>query len=507
MVPTQPLPAKTPADLLQRITPKTDTHMPLKSEFEHIAQKMYSQNLALAQTNRTLTILRAIDLLILESSRDLQQMSTDISKAIIGSSPYAVVGVFSLNSYNDHFLNLQGFAYSTLLKQSATAADPMNLLSGLYMSLDGEWLSGKQRNLILNLESEDALERIDELGLGKGLGKTLESLRDEFNVRSFYMTKLWARDSLTGVMIVGMEEPMPKIDDIELIERLGEPTGIALDNRLLYDENQRFLKQLQMTNEHLKELDESKDEFISMVSHQLRTPLTSMKGFVSMVLDGDTGPLTDAQRSMLQQAFDSSQRMVYLIADLLNASRLRSGKFVIMNRVTYLPDVVASELSQLKEAAIARKVEFTFDKPEHFPKALLDETKLRQVIMNFLDNALYYTPTGGRVKAELKLTDKTIECTVTDNGMGVPRAEQDKLFTKFYRAANARRMRPEGTGLGLYMAKKVIVAQGGALIFNSVEGRGSVFGFVFPRNKIEVTDEAAAAEQAANTDPIPIPEG
>jgi signal transduction histidine kinase len=211
---------------------------------------------------------------------------------------------------------------------------------------------------------------------------------------------------------------------------------------------------------------------------------------------------------MLQQAYDSSQRMVYLIADLLNASRLRSGKFVIMNRETFLPDVITSEVDQLKAAAQARKVELTFTKPSEFPKVMLDETKIRQVVMNFLDNALYYTPSGGRVNVELKLTDKTIEYSVSDTGMGVPKNEQDKLFTKFYRAANARKMRPEGTGLGLYMAKKVVVAQGGAIIFKSVEGRGSVFGFVFPRETIEVKGEhqqsVATVPQASA--PIPIPE-
>jgi signal transduction histidine kinase len=116
----------------------------------------------------------------------------------------------------------------------------------------------------------------------------------------------------------------------------------------------------------------------------------------------------------------------------------------------------------------------------------LDETKIRQVVMNFLDNALYYTPSGGRVTVELKATDKTIEYLVTDSGIGIPKDEQHNLFTKFYRASNASKMRPDGTGLGLYMVKKVIVAQGGTILFNSVEGEGSTFGFSFSREKLEV---------------------
>jgi len=275
---------------------------------------------------------------------------------------------------------------------------------------------------------------------------------------------------------------------------VSEPTGIALDNRLLFEENVRVVKQLQQTNDQLKEIDASKDEFISMASHQLRTPLTSMKGYVSMVLEGDVGPITDNQRAMLQQAFDSSQRMVYLIADLLNVSRLRTGKFVILNKTTDLPQVIEDELRQLSTAAKARNVRFNYTKPTEFPKVFLDETKVRQVVMNFLDNALYYTPDGGHVDVNLVSDGKSIRYTVADTGLGVPKEEQKYLFTKFYRAQNARKMRPDGTGLGLYMARKVIAAQGGALLFSSTEGEGSTFGFSFPLDLIKVTEE-----------PMPIP--
>ncbi len=108
--------------------------------------------------------------------------------------------------------------------------------------------------------------------------------------------------------------------------------------------------------------------------------------------------------------------------------------------------------------------------------------------MNFTDNAIYYTPAGGLITAMLKETENTIEFTVTDNGIGVPKAEQHELFNKFYRAGNARKARPDGTGLGLFMAKKVIVAQNGALIFQSEEGKGSTFGFNFSKSKLPKPD-------------------
>jgi signal transduction histidine kinase len=176
--------------------------------------------------------------------------------------------------------------------------------------------------------------------------------------------------------------------------------------------------------------------------------------------------------------------MVYLIADLLNVSRLKTGKFIIDPTPVNLAEVVGQELGQLEETAAARSLELTYDKPKDFPLLMLDDTKIRQVIMNFVDNAIYYTPPKGRIDVQLLDNGNTIELRVTDNGIGVPKSEQPHLFTKFYRAGNARKARPDGTGLGLFMAKKVVVAQEGSIIFESKEGKGSTFGFIFSKHKL-----------------------
>jgi signal transduction histidine kinase len=274
--------------------------------------------------------------------------------------------------------------------------------------------------------------------------------------------------------------------DLHLLQRLAEAVGIALDNKLLFEENQQVLQQIRRANSRLKQLDHTKDEFISMASHQLRTPLTTIKGYLSMVLEGDVGPVTKNERKMIQQAFDSAEQMVFLISDLLNVSRLQSGKFVIENKPTDLSKIVAEEIAQLKDTASNHKLKLTYNKPDNFPCLNLDENKIRQVVMNFLDNAIYYTPSGGSIEVLVQESPDTVSYTVTDTGLGVPKSEQHHLFTKFYRAGNAKKMRPDGTGLGLFMAKKVIAAQGGAIIFKSTEGKGSTFGFSFPKTSLEV---------------------
>ncbi len=280
--------------------------------------------------------------------------------------------------------------------------------------------------------------------------------------------------------------------DLRIINIITDELLIAIQNALRFEEIQSFnitlqnrvndaTSKLKRSNEKLKEIDETKDEFISMASHQLRTPLTSVKGYLSMVLDGDAGKISDTQQQLLNQAYVSSQRMVYLIADLLNVSRLKTGKFVINAAPTNLADMVESEIAQLTEVAKSRKLTLTFDKPNNFPELMLDETKTRQVVMNFVDNAIYYTPSGGKIKIELQTDRSSVYFMVKDNGLGVPKAEQSHMFTKFYRAKNAQKARPDGTGLGLFMAKKVITDQGGTILFESAENKGSTFGFKFDK--------------------------
>ncbi len=252
-------------------------------------------------------------------------------------------------------------------------------------------------------------------------------------------------------------------------------------NRTLQDKIEKATRQLRHTNERLRILDHTKDDFISMASHQLRTPLTSIKGYLSMVLEGDAGKLNNNQYKLLEQSFFSAQRMVYLIGDLLNLSRLSTGKFVIEAKPLDLSNVVQAEIDQLRETAKAREVTLIYDKPAALPMMMLDETKIHQVVMNLVDNAIYYTPAGGSVTVDLHETPTAIECLIKDTGIGVPKAVQHRLFTKFYRAQNAQRARPDGTGLGLFMVRKTIAAHGGSIIFQSQEGTGSTFGFRFSK--------------------------
>ena len=279
--------------------------------------------------------------------------------------------------------------------------------------------------------------------------------------------------------------------DIKVLQAISDELLIAIQNALSVQEVQDLnatlqqridsaTKELRVSNAQLQKLDEAKDEFISMASHQLRTPLTSIKGYISMLMDGDVGKVSKEQQHLLQEVFISSERMVRLIGDFLNVSRLQTGKFIIDKHPANLAKIVSQELESLEPNAKAHGLKFIYQKPKNIPEMNLDVNKIQQVIMNFCDNAMYYSKDNSKIMVNLAVVKNCIEFTVIDTGIGVPQAEQAQLFDKFFRATNARKQRPDGTGVGLFLAKKVIDAHGGEVVFQSQEGKGSTFGFKLP---------------------------
>jgi signal transduction histidine kinase len=451
----------------------------LERDIEHITEEMYKRNKELADTNRTLSLLRTIDALVLESHATTKMVCEHITEAITQAADYPFVGIFTRSRHDRDELQLMGYSGHEWLGKDLN----LGIRRPIHLLLNDEWLTNLESSRLLPIEEMTTKEIGQYIDYPE---PSIKRVMKKMPLKSVYQVKLMVRRRLVGVLMVGFYNPAEQLTSVDtlLIDRLSESIGVALDNKLLFEENQHVVRQLRESNSKLRALDETKDDFISMASHQLRTPLTSVKGYLSMVLEGDVGKLNKQQKEMLGQAFFSSQRMVYLIADLLNVSRLKTGKFIIDQAKVNLAELVEQEIGQLKETAATKGLNLTYQRPKAFPDLMLDETKTRQVIMNFTDNAIYYTQPGGKIRVRLVATANTVEFRVEDNGIGVPKSEQPHLFTKFYRAGNARKARPDGTGLGLFMAKKVIIAQGGSLIFESKEGKGSTFGFTFSKSKL-----------------------
>lgn len=328
-----------------------------------------------------------------------------------------------------------------------------------------------------------------------------DRLREMLTSRNIAIVQpLYKGDDILGYLFLGHQKGRSYTKrDVRALETISDELVIAIQNALSVQEvkeinetlQQRIeeaTKELRTTNSQLQRLDEAKDEFISMASHQLRTPLTSVKGYISMVLEEDAGKISVTQRQLLGEAFASSERMVHLINDFLNVSRLQTGKFMLELRPIDLAKLVAVEIESLTTTAQMHNLKIRYKKPPRFPLLTIDEGKVRQVIMNFIDNAIYYSHEGTEIIVDLSIEDGQVVLRVKDTGIGVPKEEQAHLFSKFFRATNARKQRPDGTGVGLFLAKKVIAAHGGTMMFESEEGKGSTFGFRLPIRKLAPKD-------------------
>jgi len=358
--------------------------------------------------------------------------------------------------------------------------------------------SGRNVSDLTSIVSSKLLRSIPEVVVVDSIESQSDHLYKRLQEANVYVAaRLQTKSGVIGYCFFGYKTTGSAYAqrDIDLIRIASDELAIAIQNTLRFEQIQQFnntlqqriedaTKELRASNMQLQRLDEAKDEFVSMASHQLRTPLTSVKGYISMVLEGDVGRITKTQRQLLGEAFTSSERMVHLINDFLNVSRLQTGKFVLESRPVDLAKIVTQEVDSLQTTAEAHNLKLQYHAPSYFPILYLDESKIRQVLMNFIDNAIYYSQEHTTIVVELSVEDGDVVAKVSDTGIGVPKAEQSHLFTKFFRATNARRQRPDGTGVGLFLAKKVIVTHGGSMVFESVENKGSTFGFRLPIKKL-----------------------
>lgn len=259
--------------------------------------------------------------------------------------------------------------------------------------------------------------------------------------------------------------------------------GILLIRAVIKEVEQReklegLTKKLEAANIRLRQLDEAKSEFLSIASHQLRTPLTSIKGLISMLQEGFWGPLNENQKKYLDQVAQSEERLLALIEELLDISRIESGKIQFEFKPTDLVKITKEIIKDLEPQAIEKHLYLRLEEPqEPLPLVRADAEKIKQVIQNLIDNAIKYTEEGGAT-INFKQEDGQIIFSIKDTGLGMPKEQLPLLFAKFQRGHIATSQHTEGAGLGLYWANKVIRAHNGRIWAESGgENQGSTFYF------------------------------
>ncbi len=264
---------------------------------------------------------------------------------------------------------------------------------------------------------------------------------------------------------------------------LGEKLYLEVTTNFIFFQNQKmaFLVILHdITRE--KEIEQMKSQFVSVAAHQLRTPLSIIKWSLDMVLKGDAGKITNQQKDFLSKTFQTNERLIRIINDLLNVARIEEGRYVYQPKILEFNELVGQVFDSLKDLAERKKLSFKLNIVDSSkPKVVkVDIEKISLAMKNLLENAINYTKDGGKVLVQLERKDKHLEFFVKDTGVGIPKEHQARIFSKFFRSANVIKMETDGSGLGLFITKNVVEAHGGKIWFTSEENKGTTFFFTLP---------------------------
>lgn len=232
-----------------------------------------------------------------------------------------------------------------------------------------------------------------------------------------------------------------------------------------------------------RQLREIKTEYISLLAHQLRTPLSATKWNLKTLLDGDWGLMNAKQKTFVMRSYETNEQMIALVRDLLNVTRIEEGKYDFIFKKIDIGAFLARVVGEFRVAAREAGIGLTLKKPPsgtRMPLVRIDEEKMTMAIGNLIDNAIRYNQPEGKIEIGYERIGKELKIYVKDTGVGIPRRDQHRLFTKFFRGDNVVKMQVQGFGLGLYIVKNIIERHGGSIAVKSKENKGTLFTISLP---------------------------
>jgi signal transduction histidine kinase len=254
--------------------------------------------------------------------------------------------------------------------------------------------------------------------------------------------------------------------DKQLLMALADYAAIAIENARLYEEVRRA--------------DQAKSEFVSLVAHEMGTPLTSIGCYADLLLQGHSEPLSEEQQKYLRVVRSNTDRMQILLADLQDISRIETGHLSLNLQPTDLVGVLKNALEATRRQIEARSQKLTVKIPKDLPMVRADPVRLTQILINLISNAYKYTPDGGRIRVQAGRKGGYVRCAVSDTGIGISAEDQERLFTKFFRSEDPEVRERQGTGLGLCIVKSLVELHGGQIEVESQLGKGTTFWFTVP---------------------------
>lgn len=316
---------------------------------------------------------------------------------------------------------------------------------------------------------------------------------DITHVRNFVLTPILTQDKMTGIVFAGNPGDAFAVTagDTELISILADQIGQAVENARLFEQAylaqqaleakvQERTKQLSLALSDMQTINRNKSEFISAVSHELRTPLTSIKGYAALLIAGTIGEIPPKVKERLEKINKHSDSLVQLINDLLDISRIESGKTEMKLTPHSIPPTIENVHDLLTPQLQEKDIKFINTVPAHCPKIPTDLSQIERVFINLISNAIKFTPRHGTITVAATIQSDTATFSVTDTGIGINEEDIRQLFNEFYRIENEINQNVKGTGLGLALCKKIIEAHNGRIWVESKVTKGSTFFITLP---------------------------
>ncbi len=320
-----------------------------------------------------------------------------------------------------------------------------------------------------------------------------ETINSLFTVSAFIFSVLLPKDGDKGFLFVGTENKDTLITegDEELVTILTNQLGQSLENARLFEKTwnvqqelekkvEERTRELALVIEGIKKISKRKTDFVSSVSHELRTPLTSIKGYAAILLAGKLGEVPLGVRERLEKINRHSDELVHMVNDMLDISRIESGREV-MKIEPYDLKIISARAADLLSAQLKDKqIELSIDIPVNASEVLIDVNQIERVFINIVGNAIKFTPVAGKIFIRAVSIGAWIQVDIADTGSGIPEEAREAIFEEFYRVDSLINQQVKGTGLGLALVKNIIEAHGGKIWVKSKLGAGATFSFTLP---------------------------
>jgi two-component system, sensor histidine kinase and response regulator len=434
----------------------------LSQDIEHINQEMYKKSAELAERNKTLSLLHKLDAIILGSITHLNEIAQLVTSLLVKDGNFDSVFIYIVDKQTKTLQRLSFSETSKAIHIPYFTSVPLTQTENIIVQSVNEQtrkFAPTAENILL--PSSDFAKPDVQQALA--------------NVKLVQLFPLVVRNEVLGVLVISLFENEQSLSEYrrDLLVRLADTIGIAIDNSILYNE-------VQSANERLKQLDKIKDEFVAVASHELRTPMTAIKSYLWMTLEGRGGPISEKQKHYLQGAYTSVDRLIRLVSDMLNVSRIDAGRVSLELGIVDLEKVVQEVFEEVTPRAQEFGVALIVSPVQNLPPVVADFNKIKEVFFNIVGNALKFTPKGGMITVSFVQKDNMIETTIADTGTGIDSVNLPKLFQKFSMITDSyiSDRSIQGTGLGLYISKFLVDLHGGR-IWATSEGHGKGTQFVF----------------------------